>query len=195
MMLRLAFYPLFRAIGRPKLLPFSLVISLTYRCNSRCSTCRVWERSAKEFSFEEWREFFLNLAPHTRLYYLTFSGGEPFLRDDIAQIVTEAARILRPALITIPTNGLLSRRIPSEVREMLDNMPAGTKLGINLSLDGVGEEHDRIRNVPGNWEKAMETYWALRAIRHPCPHPEHPYRHFPLQRRKDRGNSPCPNRP
>ncbi len=168
MMLRLAFYPLFRAIGRPKLLPFSLVISLTYRCNSRCSTCRVWERSAKEFSFEEWREFFLNLAPHTRLYYLTFSGGEPFLRDDIAQIVTEAARILRPALITIPTNGLLSRRIPSEVREMLDNMPAGTKLGINLSLDGVGEEHDRIRNVPGNWEKAMETYWALRAIRHPA---------------------------
>ncbi len=165
-MFSVPFYPLFRAWGRPRLLPFSLVISLTYRCNSRCSTCRVWERSAEEFSAEEWEEFFRRFAP-ARLYYLTFSGGEPFLRDDIARIVVAAARTLRPALITIPTNGLLSRRIPGEVERMLEGMPPGTKLGINLSLDGIGEEHDRIRNVPGNWERAMETYRALRAIRHP----------------------------
>ncbi|MCS7287135.1 MAG: radical SAM protein [Anaerolineae bacterium] len=160
-------YPFFRAVGKPQLLPFSLVISLTYRCNSRCSTCRVWERSAEELSEEEWEEFFRRLAP-ARLYYLTFSGGEPFLRKDLARIVVKAAEILRPALITIPTNGLLSRSIPEEVKRMLDKMPSGTKLGINLSLDGVGEEHDRIRNVPGNWERAMETYRALRGIRHPA---------------------------
>ncbi len=166
-MVMLPLYPLFRAIGKPKLLPFSLVISLTYRCNSRCSTCRVWEREAKEFSAEEWGKFFRRLAP-ARLYYLTFSGGEPFLRDDIAQIVIAAAETLKPALITIPTNGLLNRRIVREVEKMLRGMPPETKLGINLSLDGVGEEHDRIRNVPGNWDRAMETYWALRAIQHPA---------------------------
>ncbi len=165
-MVNLLLYPLFRAYGRPRLLPFSLVISLTYRCNSRCSTCRVWERSAREFTAEEWEEFFRRFAP-ARLYYLTFSGGEPFLRDDIARIVVAAARILRPALITIPTNGLLSRRIPEEVERMLEGIPPGTKLGINLSLDDIGEEHDRIRNVPGNWARAMETYGALKEIRHP----------------------------
>ncbi len=167
MMVEVLFYPLFRLSGRPKLLPMSLVISLTYRCNSRCSTCRVWEREARELSAEEWEEFFHRFAP-ARLYYLTFSGGEPFLREDIARIVTTAARVLKPALITIPTNGILTRRIVEGVKEMLESMPGGTKLGINLSLDGIGEEHDRIRNVPGNWNKAMETYQALRAISHPA---------------------------
>ncbi|HDN79208.1 MAG TPA: radical SAM protein [Chloroflexi bacterium] len=163
----LPLYWLFRAFGYPRLLPFSLVISLTYRCNSRCATCRVWQRRSDELSSGEWEKVFRKLAHHGRVYYLTFSGGEPFLRDDIADIVVSSAQVLKPALITIPTNGLLSRRIPTQVEKMLKELPPGTELGINLSLDEVGERHDRIRNVPGNWEKAMETYRALKAINHP----------------------------
>lgn len=157
-------YWAFRATGFPPTLPLSLVISLTYRCNSRCSTCRVWERQADELSADEWEEFFRKLASEGFVYYLTFSGGEPFLREDIARIVGTAARLLRPALITIPTNGILSRRIAESVRRMLAALPPDVTLGINLSLDGVGEEHDRIRNVPGNWQRAMETYRLLREI-------------------------------
>jgi len=161
---RLPGYMGFRRLGAPRLLPFNLVISVTYRCNSRCKTCNVWQRSAQELTTDEWRQVFANLG-HTP-YYLTFSGGEPFLRDDIAQIVASAIALCQPAIITIPTNGLLTRVIPARVSEILEH--AGkVQIGINLSLDAIGEQHDAIRGVKGNYEKALETYRRLRELAHP----------------------------
>ncbi len=171
---RLPLYHAFRRFGWPRLLPLNLVVSVTYRCNSRCRTCNVWKkvRSPKsevgsrksELTVAEFGEIFRNLGPSP--YYLTFSGGEPFLRRDLPDIVAAAYRHCRPAVITIPTNGLLSERIPEAVEAILRAAP-GTEVGINLSLDGIGPQHDDIRGVPGNWERAMETYRALRAIEHP----------------------------
>lgn len=161
---RLPSYLAFRRFGRPKLLPFNLVVSLTYRCNSRCKTCNVWQRSAEELTAEEWARVFEGIG--TAPYYLTFSGGEPFLRQDIAEIVRSALRVCRPAVITIPTNALLTDVIPRAVAQILHEMD-GSSLGINISLDGIGEEHDAIRGVPGNYERALETYGQLRAIQDP----------------------------
>ena len=161
---RLPAYWLFRRFGRPRLLPFSLVISVTYRCNSRCSTCKVWQRQAEELSLEEWRRVFAHLGKTS--YYMTFSGGEPFLRDDLVEIVRSAYELCRPAVITIPTNGLLTERVAAGVDAIARAAP-GAQIGINLSLDDVGEGHDRIRNVPGNWQRAMETYRRLKALKHP----------------------------
>jgi MoaA/NifB/PqqE/SkfB family radical SAM enzyme len=161
---RLPFHMAFRRFGGPGLLPFNLVISVTYRCNSRCKTCNVWQRSARELSTDEWRQVFANLG-HTP-YYLTFSGGEPFLRDDIAEIVCSAIDLCQPAIVTIPTNGLLTGVIAAQVNEILEH--AGkVQIGINISLDGIGEEHDAIRGVKGNYRKAVETYHLLRELAHP----------------------------
>jgi MoaA/NifB/PqqE/SkfB family radical SAM enzyme len=153
-------YLTFRRFGKPQPLPFNLVVSVTYRCNSRCKTCNVWRRSADELSAEEWEQVFSNIGPTP--YYVTFSGGEPFLRDDLPQIVGAAARLCKPAVVTIPTNGLLTSVIPQRVEEIL-HAANGVQLGINVSLDGVGEEHDDIRGVQGNYERALDTYRSLRA--------------------------------
>lgn len=157
-------YMTFRRWGWPRLLPFSLVISVCYRCNSRCRTCNVWKKQAQELSLEEWDRVFAGIgrAP----YYLTFTGGEPFLRHDLVELIASAYRHCRPAVITLPTNGLLSDTIPTKVEEILRRAP-DSKLGVNLSLDGWGEQHDAIRGVPGNYERAMKTYQALKAIDHP----------------------------
>ena len=53
---RLPAYLTFRRFGRPRPLPFNLVVSVTYRCNSRCKTCNVWKRSADELTTEEWEK-------------------------------------------------------------------------------------------------------------------------------------------
>jgi MoaA/NifB/PqqE/SkfB family radical SAM enzyme len=161
---RLPAYVAFRRFGRPQPLPFNLVVSVTYRCNSRCKTCNVWKRSADELTTEEWERVFSRIG--TAPYYLTFSGGEPFLREDIASIVVTATRLCKPGIITIPTNGLLTGVVPRRVQEIATGVK-GTQLGINMSLDGVGQEHDAIRGVPGNYEKAVETYRALRALSYP----------------------------
>ena len=161
---RLPAYMAFRRYGNPKPFPFNLVVSVTYRCNSRCKTCNVWRRSAEELTTDEWERVFAKIG--TAPYYLTFSGGEPSLRDDIADIVGAAVRLCRPAIITIPTNGLLTDIIPQRVQEIL-TAADGVEIGINISLDGVGAEHDTIRGVKGNYEKALETYRRLRALDYP----------------------------
>lgn len=161
---RLPLYWSFYHFGRRlplRLLPFSLVISVSYRCNSRCQTCGVWRKHSEEMSADEWRQIFRHLgrAP----FYLTFTGGEPFLRPDLHEIVVAGAELCRPGVITIPTNGLLTRRIVDRVSQICAAAPY-SQVGINLSLDGIGEEHDRLRGVPGNWQRAMETWQELKAL-------------------------------
>lgn len=158
---KLPLYKSFYHLGRPKLLPFSLVASVSFRCNSRCQTCGVWRRPNDDMSVEEWRKIFAHLghAP----FYLTFTGGEPFLRPDLHELVIAGAELCRPSVITIPTNGLLTRRIVEQVDAICAAAPH-SQIGINLSLDGIGEEHDQIRNVPGTWQRAMESWQELKAL-------------------------------
>ena len=157
-------YMAFRRLGKPRRYPFNLVVSVTYRCNSRCKTCNVWQRSAQELTTDEWRAIFSRMGKTP--YYLTFSGGEPFLRDDIVEVVRTACDLCQPAIITIPTNALLTRVVPEKVEEIVQ-AAQGIPVGINVSLDGVGQEHDAIRGVEGSYQKALETYQALRALDYP----------------------------
>ena len=161
---KIPLYTSFRRLGWPRLLPFSLVISVCYRCNSRCHTCNVWKKHADELTLLEWDRIFANIGRTP--YYLTFTGGEPFLRRDLVELIASAYTHCRPAVITLPTNGLLSDLIPQEVEELLEVAPH-SKLGINLSLDGLGDQHDAIRGVPGNFARTLQTYHALKAIDHP----------------------------
>jgi MoaA/NifB/PqqE/SkfB family radical SAM enzyme len=158
---RLPQYVAFRRLGSPKPFPFNLVVSVTYRCNSRCKTCNVWRRSANELTTDEWLQVFSTLG--TSPYYLTFSGGEPFLREDIVEIVTGACQLCQPSIVTLPTNASLTRVVPQKVEEILQ-AAQGIQVGVNVSLDGVGEEHDRIRGVEGSYKKALQSYEALRVL-------------------------------
>jgi len=153
-----------RASGRGAPLPVNVTASLTYRCQSRCRTCRVYERSGPELAVEEWRKVFAGLvrAP----YWLTFSGGEPFLRPDTPRIVRAAIETCRPGVVNIPTNGLLPERIVDATMSVCDVDPR-TRIIVNVSLDAVGEHHDEIRGVPGAYEKAVETLRKLLGAQRP----------------------------
>lgn len=157
----LPLYWSFYRLGWPRMLPFSIVASVTFRCNSKCRTCDVWRKPSDDMTSGEWTQVFANLgrAP----FYLTFTGGEPFLRKDFAEIVITGAELCRPGVITIPTNGLLTKRIVDQVGQICSNAPH-SQIGVNLSLDGIGQEHDEIRQVPGNWDCAMETWQGLKEL-------------------------------
>jgi MoaA/NifB/PqqE/SkfB family radical SAM enzyme len=158
---KLPLYWSFYHLGWPKLLPFSIVVSVSFRCNSKCKTCDVWRKPNDDMSVEEWRKVFVNLG-HSP-FYLTFTGGEPFLRADVHELVIAGAESCRPGVITIPTNGLLTKRLLDQVGQICAAAPF-SQIGINLSLDGVGDEHDEIRNVPGNWERALESWQGLKEL-------------------------------
>jgi MoaA/NifB/PqqE/SkfB family radical SAM enzyme len=158
---KLPLYWAYRKFGWPMVLPFSVVVSVSYRCNSKCKTCDVWRKPNDDMTLEEWDKTFANIG--TGPLYFTFTGGEPFLRSDTADMALSAYRHCRPAVITIPTNGILTSRIVGQVDRLCTDAK-NAKIGINLSLDEVGERHDAIRMVPGNWKKAMRTWSELKAL-------------------------------
>lgn len=158
-------YKLFRRFGIPKLLPMNLTIGLTYRCNSRCRTCNIWQKKEKnkELTLEEWDKIFRSLGKS--IIFLTLSGGEPFLRKDIVEICQIVYQHCQPLVITIPTNGLLAKAIVEKVAEIVRSCPQ-TQVIVNLSVDGIGSQNDQIRGIKGHYQKVMETYRRLKKLRY-----------------------------
>ncbi|EFH87449.1 radical SAM protein [Ktedonobacter racemifer] len=150
------------ATGQPQALPLNLTISVSYRCNSRCKTCNVWQRPNDDFTLEEYERTFASIG--RAAYWFTFSGGEPTLRRDLPQIIASAYQHCRPGIINIPTNGIQDAIIPARIEQVLQAAP-GSEVIINLSLDGIGEKHDRVRGVKGNFAHALKTYAGLKALK------------------------------
>jgi len=153
-----------RAVGRPLPLPFNLTVSVSYNCNSRCRTCNIWKKKARDLTPEEYDKIFRNLG--RSVFWTTLSGGEPFMRQDLGAIASSLYNNCRPKVINIPTNGLLGEYI-AKTSEAISRSCPDSQVVVNLSLDGIGKKHDVIRGVPGNFERAMKAYAALSKINLP----------------------------
>lgn len=142
--------------------PPYLIFFVTSRCDARCVTCFNWKNlntgsEADELSLQEIEKIADSCG---KSVFLSLSGGEPFLRRDIPGICRAFHDRAGTMMINIPTNGLRPGPIRDRTREILEGCPRLT-LQVELSLDGVGETHDRIRGVPGNFQKAIETFRKL----------------------------------
>ena len=164
LLFRMLGYWLMKHLGFPRLLPMSYTVSLLYTCNSRCSTCNVWKKKAHNFTVEEYAKTFKKIGRSP--YWITFSGGEPFLRKDIVEVVSTIYEISHPNIINIPTNGILTGTIVEKTAAIARACPKSQVI-INISVDGIGEQHDEIRKVPGNYKKTMATFQKLKALQIP----------------------------
>ncbi len=145
--------------------PPYLVFFVTSRCDARCVTCFNWrnlnsKRKDQELSLQEIERI---AGSCKRSVFLSLSGGEPFLRDDIAAICGAFCARAGTMMINIPTNCLRPEEIRDRTLQILRACPR-TILQVELSIDGVGEVHDTVRGVPGNFGKAMETFGKLHEL-------------------------------
>ena len=145
--------------------PSYLIFFVTAMCNSRCKFCFYWNQieTAKpenELSLKEIEKISKNLGTTA---YLSLSGGEPFLRNDLAEICSLFYQNSDIQIINIPTNGLLSEKIEACVNDIL-NRCKEIKLNIDLSLDALGEDHNKIRGVENNFQRLIDTYNRLKKI-------------------------------
>ena len=145
--------------------PIYLVLFITDRCNARCKHCLLADGVHKpdksaELTIGEIELLSKKMDP---LLFLLPTGGEPFMRPDLGEIVTLFYKNNRVRNVGIPTNGFFTERIVDTVKNILETCP-GIDLGIDVSLDGIKERHDEIRGVPGLFDKAVETYKELRTL-------------------------------
>ncbi len=164
-------------LSRRKLLtppnPLTLTFSVTAACQSRCKTCNIGNvylanpKIAKNnLTLDEIEKVFSSLG---QIYFFNISGGEPFMRAELAEIVRLAAIHLKPRLIHIPTNALSPSFIDKITRKILVYMdkylPKSVPISIKPSIDGIGDMHDYVRGVKGNFKKLEKTIDVLLAIR------------------------------
>lgn len=123
----------------------------TYRCNAHCKMCHRHQHQSKQS--EEFKPELILKLPH--MYAINITGGEPFLRDDILEIVKFAHQ--RAHVVTISTNGTLTDRI-------LEVMTAYPNTGIRISIEGYGALNNEIRGIENGFEKAETTLRNLKRL-------------------------------
>jgi len=144
--------------------PASLAISVTHRCNLRCKTCGVIKKKHDELLVYEYERIFKSIGKSVK--WVTITGGEPFLREDLLSILNAVSSIFEPKAVTIATNGYFTDRIIKTAKDISFSYPS-VRYILNISIDGIGPLHNRIRNSKDSFDKAMETFQELKDVNIP----------------------------
>jgi MoaA/NifB/PqqE/SkfB family radical SAM enzyme len=147
---RLAGYRAAHATGVPQQLPVNLTVSVTYSCPSRCATCDIWQKKVDDLSVDEYGRIFPTLQKVP--IWVTLSGGDQFVRADFDEVVRLVRTLIEPRIVNIPMNGIITERIFQLLPKIAHNT-VGSQLVLNLSVDEIGEAHDRLRGADRNFEK------------------------------------------
>lgn len=147
-----------RAPERPGTPPF-LILFINSICNQTCEHCFYWKNLNRrdDLTVDELDSLSRSLG---RVEILNLSGGEPFLRNEFAQICRTFIQRNGVEQIYVPTNGSFAGRTVKAVEEVLRE-PRLKLFAVELSLDGMHEYHDRFRGMKGALDRAIETYDAL----------------------------------
>ena len=135
----------------PKL--YHLFLEVTSRCNARCEQCGSscgYEKPKNEISKEKLMETLKEISEHydASEILLNVTGGEPFLRKDLFEIMDYAVSLGFRWGIT--SNGIL---IDEELVKKIVKSKMST---ISISIDGLKETHEAFRKVPGAWDKIIK---------------------------------------
>lgn len=129
-------------------------VIVTYRCNAHCNMCDCFKdptRPEEEITLKEIRKL-------PEMAFTNITGGEPFIRKDIPEIVEELYK--KSDRIVISTNGYFTDRILS----LCERFP---RVGIRISIEGLQETNDAIRGIPDGFNRGYNTLKKLVEMRHP----------------------------
>ena len=123
---------------------------VTYRCNAKCYMCNTWKNPSRKD--EEFVPDLLNRIPHG-LNFTNVTGGEPFLRDDLDEIIQIV--IDKTKRLVISTNGYFTKKI---VR-LAENY--GNRIGFRISIEGLPAANDELRGIKDGFDHALRSLVTL----------------------------------
>lgn len=126
-------------------------VIVTYRCNAKCSMCNRYKEPSKpeeEISIETIKKL-------PKMYFTNITGGEPFVREDLKEIVKELYKL--SDRIVISTNGFFTERIIDLAKEF-------PQIGIRISIEGLQKTNDEIRGLEDGFNRGYTTLKKLKEI-------------------------------
>ena len=129
-------------------------IIVTYRCNAKCTMCNRYKEPSMpqdEISIETIKKL-------PKMYFTNITGGEPFIRDDLTDIVRELYK--KSDRIVISTNGFFTEKII----ELCEEFP---NIGIRISIEGLEKTNNKIRGLKDGYNKGITTLRKLIEMKHP----------------------------
>lgn len=128
-------------------------VIVTYRCNAKCNMCDCFKdptKPSEEIKLEDIRKL-------PDMAFTNITGGEPFIRKDIPEIVRELYK--KSDRIVISTNGYFTDRIIELCKEF-------PKVGVRISIEGLQETNDIIRGIPDGFNRGYNTLKTLVEMGH-----------------------------
>lgn len=129
-------------------------VIVTYRCNARCTMCNRYKCPSKpeeELSIDTIKK----LPP---MYFSNITGGEPFIRTDLKDVVRELYK--KSDRIVISTNGFFTDRII----DLCNEFP---NIGIRISIEGLEDTNNKIRGLQDGFNRGYTTLKKLVEMKHP----------------------------
>ena len=147
--------------------PRWITLFVTNRCNARCEHCFYWSElnsGSPELSVEDFGRLFRSIR--RPVHTVRLSGGEPFLRADLEEIVLAADATRRIRKIAIPTHGMMPD-LPDRLQALLAAV-RHVRVNVSISFDGLRERHDANRKIRGGFHLAVENLKRLRELERRC---------------------------
>lgn len=129
-------------------------VIVTYRCNARCKMCNRYKAPSKpdeEISVDTIKKL-------PQMYFTNITGGEPFIRSDLKDIVRELYK--KSDRIVISTNGFFTDRIIDLCKEF-------PNVGVRISIEGLEETNNAIRGLDDGFNRGYTTLKKLVEMNHP----------------------------
>lgn len=123
-------------------------VIVTYRCNAKCNMCNRYK--APSLPEEEITVEALKKLPE--MYFTNITGGEPFIREDLKDIVRELYK--KSERIVISTNGFFTDRIVDLCKEF-------PQVGIRISIEGLEQTNNEIRGLEDGFNRGYTTLKTL----------------------------------
>lgn len=159
------------AVGK-RISPVFLNILVTSVCDMRCTHCfftdELNDRPRKKLQMKTHEIEKISETLGGNLGVLVLAGGEPFTRKDLPEICNAFYRNNNLESVYLMSNGQIHPRIFPDVTRILEENP-GLQVTVALGIDGVREAHEKIRQKPGSWDKAIHTARTLQEIKSEYP--------------------------
>ena len=119
-----------------------IIYTPTYRCNYKCYHCNLENLAANqiELNASEIYKIFRDSKTLNKLP-IDISGGEPFLKEDIIEIITNLIKLGHS--VGINTNG----SFPEKIRKLIKEVENTDLMSFGVSIDGFENIHDKIRGI------------------------------------------------